>query len=181
MGKAFEKIAGGLDEALAVAKGEAPMAADLKAKAEAAKAATGVEYGRARELMQAACTPDAILSLYRERDEARKSAGEKHDEANRYVNDMLDERKRREAAEAALAVAREALSYLWQPIETAPRDGTRILVWRPREGDEYDAHAAADYWSDKSWYQSRRCQQPTHWMPLPPAPVTKDPTVQEEK
>ncbi len=60
----------------------------------------------------------------------------------------------------------------WQTIETAPKDGTRILVWRPREDRDNPAHHGIDRWSDysQSWWNSRRDQQPTHWMPLPPPP-----------
>ena len=59
----------------------------------------------------------------------------------------------------------------WLPIETAPRDGTKILVWRPRESNDYEAHADVDAWMGKSWWHSRRAQQPTHWMPLPMPPA----------
>lgn len=59
----------------------------------------------------------------------------------------------------------------WQPISAAPKDGTTVLVWRPSEGEHYPAHVGVDFWSNKSWYRSRRHQQPTHWMPLPPAPL----------
>ncbi len=57
----------------------------------------------------------------------------------------------------------------WQPIETAPRyDGTRILitggVWEQPE----------IVLADGEWWRMRIKQgstgQPTHWMPLPPAP-----------
>ncbi len=65
----------------------------------------------------------------------------------------------------------------WRPIETAPKDGTRVLVWRPRESGDHIAHAGVDHWRDDnagggsgSWYRSRRYQQPTHWMPLPTPP-----------
>lgn len=65
----------------------------------------------------------------------------------------------------------------WQPIETAPRDGTwflgfmerqtledtiRVWAWMPWKGcDTPMFYDAADTIED---------EQPTHWMPLPPAP-----------
>lgn len=62
----------------------------------------------------------------------------------------------------------------WQPIETAPRDGTRIrclvindefiLHWE-QEDDEYPAGWCDDDKTD--W-------NPTHWMPLPDAPEVGD-------
>lgn len=60
----------------------------------------------------------------------------------------------------------------WKPIETAPMDGTRILVWRPFEDKDWPAHHGIDRWSEtfRSWWNSRRDQQPTHWMPLPSPP-----------
>jgi len=69
----------------------------------------------------------------------------------------------------------------WQPIETAPRDGTRILAW---DGvDQWIVH-----WQDCSgvselapsmgWATHYDCgcmaydqEFPTHWMPLPPPPA----------
>jgi hypothetical protein len=72
----------------------------------------------------------------------------------------------------------------WQPIKTAPKDGTRVLlVW------EYGLVLA--HWTDDAafkqcafgpgwevdrsegdcWYAfSLRPDQPTHWMPLPEPP-----------
>jgi len=63
----------------------------------------------------------------------------------------------------------------WSPIATAPKDGTKILVWRPHEDHNNVAHAGVDFWKinhygNGEWYRSRRHQQPTHWMPLPPPP-----------
>lgn len=70
----------------------------------------------------------------------------------------------------------------WQPIETAPKDGTPILVCRVG----YQAQqVAAVYWD---WTFSRRYPWqfltiadghakgwPTHWMPLPPPPTQGTP------
>ena len=77
----------------------------------------------------------------------------------------------------------------WQPIETAPRDGTAILLFIP---DGYTLCGLTDgvvigHWSaadlpadapehDDNWYQLNQdggfpCDiLPTHWMPLPEPP-----------
>jgi len=77
----------------------------------------------------------------------------------------------------------------WQPIETAPRDGTDVIVgfdradtwivhvawWRT--GEEYGCTA-----NDRGWWsytlgsvtqeQLDEDRTPTHWMPLPDPPVS---------
>ena len=53
----------------------------------------------------------------------------------------------------------------WQPIETAPKDGTPILVFD--EGAICIATFADDYW----WDNGAMTIPPTHWMPLPDPPV----------
>lgn len=58
----------------------------------------------------------------------------------------------------------------WQPIETAPKDGTSILV---TDGfDVCDAYfRGGDWWQYQcgdDWYSTSI--NPTHWMPLPDAP-----------
>lgn len=67
-------------------------------------------------------------------------------------------------------------SSRWQPIETAPRDGTQILVgvWVAGyfKGSEsrwscwtIGQHGSGDFGCDGEWGD-----EPTHWMPLPPPP-----------
>lgn len=70
----------------------------------------------------------------------------------------------------------------WQPIETAPMDGTDILCWcvEPEfEGEEnpwtemrvcFYGVLQEDYscWMSNYGYE----QRPTHWMSLPKPPVT---------
>jgi hypothetical protein len=76
----------------------------------------------------------------------------------------------------------------WQPIETAPKDGTPILVWNgssfgfyTRAGDmgvaiwREQALPGKDRWR---WCAQDCCDgvttyDPTHWMPLPGPPETK--------
>jgi hypothetical protein len=58
----------------------------------------------------------------------------------------------------------------WQPIETAPRDGTKILVSRKPEPG-FERHIVGiDMFKEGTWWLSRKCMQPSHWMPLPAPP-----------
>ena len=61
----------------------------------------------------------------------------------------------------------------WQPIETAPKNGTRIIVFRPK-ANEYIHHISEDRWckigSTFCWARSNEKMQPTHWMPFPQPP-----------
>lgn len=78
----------------------------------------------------------------------------------------------------------------WQTIDTAPRDGTAVLVMRDLWPGTETGHATecnghntyvAMWWSDEgtgAWicYMDRvsepRCPvEPTHWMPLPTPPT----------
>ena len=74
----------------------------------------------------------------------------------------------------------------WQPIETAPKDGSYLLLW-----EQYSDAPFVGYWSGGSWSVSHEhvdaeggwdganvvdaLSMPiTHWMPLPPAPGPAD-------
>ena len=88
----------------------------------------------------------------------------------------------REAVEIKIATAlREAKSQAltdWQPIETAPKDGTEVLLWT----DEYPRVVSASYREFGEWegwtftdealadIQPEGPREPSHWMPLPPPP-----------
>lgn len=63
----------------------------------------------------------------------------------------------------------------WQPIETAPKDGTQILVFMPTyfQGKGGMQVCVWMNWSDApGWYShvSGR-HEPTHWMRLPEPPA----------
>lgn len=83
----------------------------------------------------------------------------------------------------------------WQPISTAPKDGTPILIWEPgphafgnrERHNEYDERGkvisfaeyddvrwAIGYWRPTGSWGNRNAARvnPTHWMPLPAPPVT---------
>lgn len=58
----------------------------------------------------------------------------------------------------------------WQPIETAPNDGQKLLMWSPGLGIDW----LVLYWMDGYWREPANGmglkREPTHWMPLPPPP-----------
>lgn len=81
---------------------------------------------------------------------------------------------------------------MWQPIETAPKDGTALLVMRniwpgTKTGRAEDCNGhntyVAGYWSSENegrWMcymdqiRDPECPiEPTHWMPLPQPPETQ--------
>lgn len=60
----------------------------------------------------------------------------------------------------------------WQPIKTAPRDGTRIIAWC---GDYADVCFIPYAYGEDRWMTDSRIsfggwEEPTHWMPLPDKP-----------
>jgi len=71
----------------------------------------------------------------------------------------------------------------WQPIETAPKDGTRVLLICCKTSAEcrrFMHHMEVDFWHDKKtapksgfvgWgLFNNSYWPPTHWMPLPEPP-----------
>ena len=79
----------------------------------------------------------------------------------------------RDAARAAVA---------WQPIETAPKDGTWVVLFTAEGGVQCGYWGATYFGSDHSWIQYGHRSDyeevegiPTHWMPLPPPPSNEEP------
>ena len=77
----------------------------------------------------------------------------------------------------------------WQPIETAPKDGTYVLIaTESHDGGMTTACWDAEWSSSSGWWLldngkdpeiPLRGAEPTHWMPLPAAPSIADRTNQE--
>lgn len=73
---------------------------------------------------------------------------------------------------------------MWQPIETAPKDGTLIVGYGPVDMLERKRdHMAIVFWCIKDpwvsgWEVYGGSYLPpnmlTHWMPVPPSPESKD-------
>lgn len=71
----------------------------------------------------------------------------------------------------------------WKPIESAPKDGRRVLLYVPWREDEPDI--ISGYWSASVWVlpgawiaeknRSDTVEYPaTHWQPLPLPPSERD-------
>ena len=77
----------------------------------------------------------------------------------------------------------------WQPISTAPKDGSEINGYRPDqgvftfrwasmdelvaknlEGDPIEEYTDFEWWFHDRWGWMERELTPTHWQPLPPPP-----------
>lgn len=84
----------------------------------------------------------------------------------------------------------------WQPIETAPKNGSRIIIaWQLEQGTgeweqrmafwdpshslqwnkETETNEIIGAWTDDAveswWYEETKEYHPTHWMPCPTPPV----------
>lgn len=94
-----------------------------------------------------------------------------------------------------MSAATQADANIWQPIETAPRDGTSVLVVNDNVGGRYTKPfqigvaswgpcMREEAWGSDSCCDNVTCFTPTHWQPLPNAPSlpsdananTKEPT-----
>jgi hypothetical protein len=58
----------------------------------------------------------------------------------------------------------------WQPIDTAPKDGTDVLIFCDDE-IVIGSFAGGMWWFDQIRYEKHA---PTHWMPLPAPPKKGD-------
>ena len=65
----------------------------------------------------------------------------------------------------------------WQPIETAPRDGTAVLCWPFNYSSLFEGKAEPEivigFFSENDWWCESNVSKtfdPTHWRPLPTPP-----------
>jgi hypothetical protein len=73
----------------------------------------------------------------------------------------------RKDARAALEAA-----DTWQPIKTAPTDGSLFLVWAPEYVGLPSIYSLCAYHPDAGFCIDE-LREPTHWMPLPEPPKGK--------
>lgn len=80
----------------------------------------------------------------------------------------------KEKAEAERDAAR------WQPIETAPKDGTLVDLWAGERIADCAWNVPSNCWAERSVssFSGRPywavVNNPTHWMPLPAAPTNPE-------
>lgn len=79
---------------------------------------------------------------------------------------------------AAARIMASAPPAVWQPIETAPKDGTPVLLlWFDAETGAAPMHRVGFWHSrEQAWCDTHRVlhnqhSHPTHWMPLPSPPT----------
>lgn len=84
------------------------------------------------------------------------------------------------ATEADAEIARLRVELAWQPIETAPKDGTVVLIWCA-EGIKTAWWEACYVWvAPGAWVSDHNRSdteehEPTHWMRLPEPPARTQP------
>ena len=78
---------------------------------------------------------------------------------------------------AALRTAGLVIEQDWQPIETAPRDGTAVLCWPFNYSSVFEGKAEPEivigFFSEDDWWCESTVAKtfdPTHWRPLPTSP-----------
>jgi hypothetical protein len=102
-----------------------------------------------------------------------------------HVDAIHEWAERAQAAEAKLSAAPVPVPPGWMPIETAPKDGTSVLIYKPNALHKQVEEA---YWvtpyedcpEDRCWWSTPigiagrgytiLPNSVTHWMPLPPPP-----------
>ena len=99
-----------------------------------------------------------------------------HEQANEYGGSLTDDQCdiATEAWEAATEDAQAKSG--WRPIETAPKDGTVIDIWRSGCGGYRTVNMLrADLGNENVFYEPETSgpscvRDATHWMPLPEGP-----------
>ena len=149
---------------------------------EALQCAADLEYSIPRHRIQDAF----ILAAYK----ALKMIRTQHARITELESQLA---QRFDAADVATASAQgfrdgvaKGQQAMWRHIETAPKDGSYLLLW-----EQYSDAPFVGYWSGGSWSVSHEhvdaeggwdganvvdaLSMPiTHWMPLPPAPGPAD-------
>jgi hypothetical protein len=88
--------------------------------------------------------------------------------------------------DGGLHTSNEPQSAVWQPIETAPKDGTPVIIAERTDlsngSTNWYIDTAVNYYetdirSKDVWFEREGsevvCDEPTHWQPLPTPPVSR--------
>jgi hypothetical protein len=71
----------------------------------------------------------------------------------------------------------------WQPIETAPKDGTRVLLYIDEDEGPCIGKWDIDFWQKPNWCMEAGdyWSGATHWQPLPAPPPSRPTTNEGER
>ena len=105
-----------------------------------------------------------------------------NDEAIEILDAVKDVKINMEGHSAVTEAIAHAIACLrereWQPIETAPKDGTRIIVTRRKYPAEFFAPIRIVRWANRNGWRYTRYKtlpfKPDFWQPLPQPPREGD-------
>lgn len=85
----------------------------------------------------------------------------------------------KQRAAQAIAALTAALAKMWRPIESAPKDGTAVLI-SDVSAEAFEPAVSRfrqEKWETSDWDEASfvpaRWMSPTHWMPMPSPPETE--------
>lgn len=61
----------------------------------------------------------------------------------------------------------------WRDMDSAPRDGSKVLLYIPTLDEIFAARFENGLWQTAVW-SNRVNTEPAQWMPLPPPPAQQD-------
>lgn len=104
-----------------------------------------------------------------------------HAHSEESVEDAIEKWNTRTHSAEIAGVLRDAES--WQPIESAPRDGSKVLLYHAGYKSafyqrDHEPRVWVDVFRQGNWYNTAPSAPPTHWRPLP-APPTQDSAMQQ--
>lgn len=86
----------------------------------------------------------------------------------------------RELRQARAELAALRAGQAWQPIDSAPKDGTPVIGFMPTYYQGKGGQAVIvwmNYTDRPGWYSDvSSIHEPSHWMPLPPPPGSENRT-----
>ena len=93
-------------------------------------------------------------------------------EINQVIKQAIDPSASHHARVALIPMLVAAIrAPQWQPIETAPKDGTWVLIWIDWIGNPRSSAFENGTWQNLPWVSSVKDYNPSHWMPLPKPPT----------